>query len=338
MEPQNLAANTQSQATPLPSNLSARLQGMTCSSPNLNYELITYGNLPNIPENLRICPVCQVDFAPGVLVMKTSCEHYFHYNCGLRALMVSTGCAMCRASLIPALLVEREVERSIQMVAREIQRVADANRSRINSSNHMNQEPVPGSDLPGPNSQPGNLNSVQISAGMIKAKKGQQCIGNLLVILESQYNYYTPPKGMTSLKFSRQLLNKRKKMFKKEQLLPISHMERYRELTLKRLYSYLLTNVPEFLDYVPDDRSCDQLSKPWLCNIANTLTNGGFDAMRLEAIQNSKIDNKLDLVDREISVDSEFANIMNNPTFPFTVGALASGLQRHRDYADLNLE
>lgn len=77
----------------------------------------------------------------------------------------------------------------------------------------------------------------------------------MLIVLESQYGYYVPPKCMVSMRYLKQILKKDKVLLRKADVTPISRIEKYHTLTTKKLYGWAVSNIPNLLKYLPDDKN-----------------------------------------------------------------------------------
>ena len=130
-----------------------RIRPHLLQSTNITFFYPTREDIEAIPSNLQVCSICTERFLANNVVGKTSCNHYFHYPCLLRALISTNSCPYCRSELTESTLQEEHVENSLRLVQREVQlniQRATAytssgvrTRSRTNTSNannHMNVE------------------------------------------------------------------------------------------------------------------------------------------------------------------------------------------------------
>lgn len=122
---------------------------------------------------------------------------------------------------------------------------------------------------------------------------------------------------MCSIDFLKDILAGKRKLVKLNQVRFVSGLERFTELTISSLMDFGLENVPNYEIYFPQDVPRSKLCREYVAHILNTLDPGCVDALRVEAINRSKLRNRAeDRGNQAIQLTQEFANILHNPIYP----------------------
>jgi hypothetical protein len=68
-------------------------------APNWQHTILTEGGALEMSENS--CPVCYIEWQPGVIITKLPCNHVFHYSCVIIAIQQHRRCPQCRQNPLP---------------------------------------------------------------------------------------------------------------------------------------------------------------------------------------------------------------------------------------------
>ena len=156
----------------------------------------------------------------------------------------------------------------------------------------------------------------------------------LLKVFQLQYGRMAPPLKMGShidqiakKPFLRQLLSGQKRMLLLSEARFVTQAERYPELSVTSLLQHVHMELPQALEYLPDDPTPETICRKFLMNIMNTLDDGLIFCLRTEAINRAK--NRGNDGPEEIELSQVFQGIINNPLFSLAGNRrLLNGLRR----------
>ena len=159
-----------------------------------------------------------------------------------------------------------------------------------------------------------NGNRVVVQINNHVGATGKATIKELSKVFQLQYNRYSPSLKMLTKTMCRDLLSGRKRMLLLPDVQFVDQAERFRELSVVSLLEHAHRELPQVLDYLPDNPEPDRICRKYLMNIMNTLDPGLISRLRTAAINRAK--NQGNQGPEEIELSQEFQGIMNNPLFP----------------------
>ena len=174
-----------------------------------------------------------------------------------------------------------------------------------------------------------NGNRVVVQINDHVGATGKATIKELSKVFQLQYNRYPPSLKMLTKPMCRDLLSGRKRMLLLSEVCFVDQAERYQELSVANLLGHVHRELPQALEYLPDNPVPDRVCRKYIMNVMNTLDEGLISRLRMTAINRAK--NQANDGPEEIELSLEFQGIMNNLLFPLAGNRrLLNGFRRDR--------